>query len=31
VRDGNTMAVPAEHRPAGYHPPGFRVRQAEEE
>jgi small-conductance mechanosensitive channel len=31
VRDGNTMAVPAEHRPAGYHTPGFRVRQAEEE
>ena len=25
LRDGNTVAIPEEHRPPGYRPPGFRV------
>jgi small-conductance mechanosensitive channel len=26
VRDGNTITIPAEHRPSGYRPPSFRVK-----
>ncbi len=28
LRDGNTVTIPADHRPAGYEPPSFRMRDS---
>jgi hypothetical protein len=28
LRDGNAVAIPEEHRPAGYEPPTFRIAPA---